>query len=152
MTDETSTLPEALLIKALFSVKSLFVIVLAAPAIEFCFWFNAVCVAVLIGLFASLVLSTLPNPTAVLSNVCHVLSPLQYCAVVPAVMAGSASVIPYPAKVLGVFVVVLNACVWSHLDTVVADPVTPNLTEIVLPENTNPSPAVTVACFPFNCV
>ena len=37
---------------------------------------KAVCVADDIGLLASVVLSTLPKPTAVLSKVCHDLSPL----------------------------------------------------------------------------
>ena len=40
--------------------------------------FNAVCVAVLIGLLASEVLSTFPKPTAALSNVAHVLVPVKY--------------------------------------------------------------------------
>ena len=35
------------------------------------------------GLLASEVLSTFPNPTVALSNVCHVLSPRQYCTVDP---------------------------------------------------------------------
>ena len=38
---------------------------------------------------ASEVLSTLPKPTTDLSNVCQVLSPLQYCEVVPAAIIGS---------------------------------------------------------------
>ena len=50
---------------------------------------KAVWVAVEIGLFESEVLSTLLKPTADLSNVCHVLSPLKYCAVVPAAMVFS---------------------------------------------------------------
>src|SRR5262252_7010784 len=52
---------------------------------------SAVCVAVLIGLLTSLVLSTLPRPTAALSSVCQVLSPRQYCAVVPAAIGGSSA-------------------------------------------------------------
>ena len=38
---------------------------------------------------ASAVLSTFPKPTTDLSNVCQVLSPLQYCVVVPAAIIGS---------------------------------------------------------------
>ncbi len=34
-------------------------------------------------------MSTLPKPTTDLSNVCQVLSPLQYCEVVPAAIIGS---------------------------------------------------------------
>ena len=41
------------------------------------------------GLSASEVLSTFPNPTAVLSNGCHVLSPRQYSEVVPAAIVFS---------------------------------------------------------------
>ena len=51
--------------------------------------FSAVWVAVLMGLAASLVLSTFARPTEALSCACHVLSPRQYCAVVPAAMVGS---------------------------------------------------------------
>jgi len=50
---------------------------------------SADCVAVLTGLLASLVLSTFQSPTAVLSSVCHDLSPLQYCEIVPAVIVPS---------------------------------------------------------------
>ena len=46
-------------------------------------------VAVDIGLFTSLVLSTFARPTAVLSIVPRVLSPFIYCAEVPVVMVGS---------------------------------------------------------------
>ena len=50
---------------------------------------SAVCCAVLTGLPASVVLSTLANPTAVLSSVAQTLVPFQYCAAVPAVIVGS---------------------------------------------------------------
>lgn len=43
----------------------------------------------LIGFARSLVLSTFPSPTALLLRVCQVLSPLQYCPVVPAVIVSS---------------------------------------------------------------
>ena len=53
--------------------------VVGAPSLKmvmrFCLAFSAVCVAVLIGLFASEVLSTFDRPTADLSSVWNVLSP-----------------------------------------------------------------------------
>ena len=50
---------------------------------------SAACCAVLTGLLASDVLSTLPRPTTALLSVCHVLSPRQYWPVLPAMMVGS---------------------------------------------------------------
>ena len=94
-----------------------------------------VSVAVALFFVASLVLSTLLSHTADLSSVCHDLSPLQYCAVVPAVIAHSFELNVFQLAELNQPSVDVVAC--HSFDFTVAVVSSPLLVPLVLPITVN---------------